>query len=342
MPFLIGSALAYFLDPVADRIERLGLSRRWATAITSVVTIIVMATLIVAVLPVFVRQMVELVTLFPEIVATLDETLTILINSIVPGLLTDGGLLDSLLASIGDYAGQFGSTLATWLYTFGLETIYVLLILVTIPISMIYMLADWDRLVNTVDRNLPRGHSQEIRRILREIDTVLSGFVRGQVTVCICQATFYSVALMAIGLYYGLVIGIFTGLVSFIPLVGLAVGGLSAIGLALFQFWSDPVWIGAVVAVIILGQVVEDYILVPRLVGDYIGIHPFLLLMGPGWIWHVVRVFRVVGRCSDNCRCGGPVSLRYQKISWKQPVQGDRRDRINPKIELVLALGSRM
>jgi predicted PurR-regulated permease PerM len=116
---------------------------------------------------------------------------------------------------------------------------------------------------------------------------VLAGFVRGQMTVCLILGTFYAVALMLVGLNFGLLIGLFAGLISFIPFVGSIVGGALSIGVALAQFWGEWVWIGAVAAIFVAGQAIEGNFLTPKLVGDKVGLHPV-------WLMFALSAFGVV------------------------------------------------
>jgi len=139
-------------------------------------------------------------------------------------------------------------------------------------------LMDWDRMVAGIDDYLPRQHRDSIHIIARELDRVLAGFVRGQLTVCLIIGTFYAIALMVVGLNFGLLIGVFAGLISFIPFVGSIMGGLASLGVAAVQFWDDPVWIGVVGVIFALGQVAEGNFLTPKLVGNRVGLHPVWLL----------------------------------------------------------------
>jgi predicted PurR-regulated permease PerM len=125
---------------------------------------------------------------------------------------------------------------------------------------------------------LPLDHAPTIRRLGREIDTVLAGFVRGQVSVCLTLGTFYAMALMAAGLQFGLVVGAIAGAITFIPYVGSIIGGTLAVGLALFQFWGDWVQIGIIAAIFAAGQFFEGNVLTPKLVGKSVGLHPVWLL----------------------------------------------------------------
>jgi len=150
--------------------------------------------------------------------------------------------------------------------------------IVVVPVVAFYLLLDWDRMIASIDGWLPLDHAVTIRELAREVDAVLAGFVRGQLTVAAIQGTFYAVALMLVGLQFGLVVGLAAGMISFIPYVGATLGGLVAIGLALFQFWAEPWWIGVVAAIFVAGQVIEGNFLTPKLVGGSVGLHPVWLL----------------------------------------------------------------
>ena len=150
--------------------------------------------------------------------------------------------------------------------------------IVVVPVVAFYMLLDWDRMISKIDGWLPRDHRPVIRKLADDIDTALAGFVRGQVSVCLILGTFYSVALMAAGLQFGLIVGAIAGLVTFIPYVGALMGGVLAIGLALYQFWGDWLQIGLVAGIFAVGQFLEGNIVTPKLVGKSVGLHPLWLI----------------------------------------------------------------
>ena len=134
-------------------------------------------------------------------------------------------------------------------------------------------------MVAKLDSYLPLDHADTIRELIAETDRVLAGFVRGQLTVCAVLGSFYGIALMAVGLEFGLVVGFLAGALSFIPFVGSIGGGLLSIGLAVFQFWNEPIMIGVVAFVFVFGQLVEQNYLTPKLVGSSVGLHPVWLLL---------------------------------------------------------------
>ncbi len=182
------------------------------------------------------------------------------------------------LASIAEtIQSRGGELLNTLLASFsGIVNLVVLFIIA--PVVAVYLLYDWDNMVARIDALLPRDHAPTIRHLASEINRTLAGFVRGQGTVCIILGAYYAVALMLVGLNFGLVVGFVAGLLTFIPYVGAVVGGVLAIGLALFQFWGDWVWIVVVYAIFQSGQMVEGNFLTPKLVGSSVGLHPVWLL----------------------------------------------------------------
>jgi len=134
-------------------------------------------------------------------------------------------------------------------------------------------------MISHVDSLLPRDHAPVVRRLARDVDRTLASFIRGMGTVCLILGTYYAIALMVVGLQFGLVVGFIAGLVTFIPYLGALIGGALAIGLALFQFWGDWVSIGLVAGIFVIGQVIEGNVLTPKLVGNSVGLHPVWLIL---------------------------------------------------------------
>ena len=274
LPFLVGGAIAYILDPLADRLERIGLPRVLATAIITLVGIVALVVAVWLVIPSLVRQATDLVSAAPEIFATFRTWL----ESRVPDLMEEGSVLRRGLGDLGAMIQSRGGQLAQSLVAGVFGVVNALVFVVVVPVVSFYLLLDWDRMVARIDDLLPREHLGTIRRLAREIDDTLASFVRGQLTVCLILGTFYSVGLMLVGLQFGLVVGAVAGLITFIPYVGAIVGGALAVGLALFQFWGEWLQIGLVAAIFAAGQFLEGNILTPKLVGGSVGLHPVWLL----------------------------------------------------------------
>jgi predicted PurR-regulated permease PerM len=275
LPFLVGGAIAYFMDPVADRLQRLGLSRTAATSVISIVALLVVVLLVLAIIPTLVSQLSALVNSAPEIFQKLQAFLL----ERFPELADSTSTMRQTLADIGAAIQSRGGELAAGLVNSALGVVSIVVFILVVPVVAFYLLLDWDNMVQRIDGLLPRDHAETVRRLAREIDAVLAGFVRGQVSVCLLLGAYYSVALMAAGLQFGLVVGAIAGTITFIPYVGALVGGLLAIGLALFQFWGDWVSISVVAGIFAAGQFIEGNILTPKLVGKSVGLHPVWLLL---------------------------------------------------------------
>jgi len=273
-PFLAGLAIAYFLDPLADKLEALGLSRVWATIIIMLCAILVIILLLVLLVPQLFQQAAALVSAAPDYVQQLQTYLTERFPSLLDQHSSIRQSLDSFVASLRDKTGD----LANALLASAFSIVDALIFIVVAPVVAFYMLLDWDRMVATIDGWVPRDHLETVRQLARDIDKVLAGFVRGQLTVCLILGTFYSIALMLIGLQFGLIVGLVAGLLTFIPYVGSTIGGVLSIGLALYQFWGTPELIAAVAVIFVVGQTVEGNFLTPKLVGSSVELHPVWLM----------------------------------------------------------------
>ena len=200
-----------------------------------------------------------------------------------------------------------------------------LLIIVVVPVVTFYLLLDWDAMVERIDDLLPREHAPTIRALMRESDDRLAAFIRGQGLVCLILGTYYAVALIAVGLNFGLVVGAVAGALTFIPYVGALVGGVLAIGLALFQFWGDWVWVVAVWAIFQSGQFVEGNFLTPKLVGERVGVHPVWLHLRAGGLRGAVRLR---GRAGGGAGGGGDRrarAVRHRQVQAEPPLPGQSR-----------------
>ncbi len=274
LPFVLGAAIAYFLDPVADRLEALGCSRAIATAIITISALMIFVVLALLVIPTLVSQTAQLISTAPDMASRLQAVLT----ERFPDLGDANSTIRRSLSSIAEtIQSRGGEVLNTVLSSFS-GVVNAIVIFVIVPVVAFYMLYDWDNMVAKVDNLLPRDHAPTIRRLASEIDRALAGFIRGQGTVCLILGAYYAIALMAVGLNFGLVVGFVAGALTFIPYVGALVGGVLALGLALFQFWGDWIWIILVWAIFQSGQFVEGNILTPRLVGQSVGLHPVWLI----------------------------------------------------------------
>ncbi len=274
LPFILGGALAYLLDPLADRLERVGLSRAMAVAVISLVTLLMIVLLFLLVIPTLVQQTRELIDIAPELFTRFQSWLT----TRFPELLDADSTVRRQLLVIGDAIQARGAELVNGIVSSAFSVISVVLLVVIVPVVTIYLLLDWDGMIARIDDLLPREHAPVIRTLATEIDRTLASFLRGQGAVCLILGAFYGISLMLAGLNFGLLVGVFAGLVTFIPYLGALLGGILAVGLALFHFWGDWVSIGIVAGIFAVGQFVEGNILSPKLVGGSVGLHPVTLI----------------------------------------------------------------
>ncbi|MCW5695406.1 MAG: AI-2E family transporter [Bauldia sp.] len=279
LPFVAGMALAYLLDPVADWFERRGFSRLAATLIILVLFLILFVILLVALVPALINQLFGLIERLPELVGQLQEMIRPLLEGeLAQSLGIDSEQVRSSLFSFVDEGASWMLTILGSIWNGGVALVAILSLLVVTPVVAFYLLYDWDRMIARVDSWLPREHAPTIRELGGQMSRAIAGFVRGQGLVCLILAVFYSVALVAIGLNFGLLIGLGAGLLSFIPFVGTLVGFVASVGVAAVQFWPDWVWIAVTAGIFIIGQVLEGYFLQPRLVGNSVGLHPVWLM----------------------------------------------------------------
>lgn len=274
LPFVIGMAVAYFLDPVADKLERWGLSRTLATTLLTVAFLVVVFLAIAFLLPVLQRQLVDFLGNLPGYFQTIRAWAQPAIEGWMRRL--DPEDVQRIENAVGAFSGraiQYVLGLVGNIWAGGMALVGFLGVLFITPVVTFYLLRDWDSLIKRVDSWLPVRQAETIRAQARQIDETLAGFVRGQGMVCLILAAYYGATLSIAGLEFGLVVGIAAGLISFVPYVG-SVGGLAvAVGLALLQF--DEAWrIGVVAAIFGIGQALEGMVLTPKLVGDRVRLHP--------------------------------------------------------------------
>ncbi|MEL6516942.1 MAG: AI-2E family transporter [Pseudomonadota bacterium] len=274
LPFVLGGAIAYCLDPIADRLERVGLSRMVATILITFFALLIFVVMALLVIPTLVEQAIELVNVAPQLVQNLQMFLT----ERFPQLADTESTMRKSLQDFIDTLQARGGELVNTVLTGAMSFLNVIVLVVLVPVVTFYLLLDWDKLVARIDSLLPRDHAPTVRAIAGDIDKTLASFIRGQGTVCVILGTYYAAGLMLVGLQFGLVVGFIAGLITFIPYVGAIFGGALAIGLALFQFWGEWGWIAAVAAIFMVGQFIEGNILTPNLVGQSVGLHPVWLI----------------------------------------------------------------
>lgn len=284
LPFVAGMGVAYFLDPVCDRLEKWGCSRTLATTLVTVAFALLIIMGFLVIVPVLIEQLTNFIRDLPSLIERAHQRLLPLylqfqLRFDLPALDDLGTMLSNRL---GGALGFIGETLQG-VVSGGAALANLLSLLFITPVVTFYLLRDWDLLVARIDTLLPRDHAQIIREQMKAIDTTMAGFIRGQASVCLALGTYYAVGLMLVGLPFGLVIGMAAGILTFIPYVGSLSGFVisMAVALASFPDWHGP---SIVAGIFITGQILEGNFLTPKLVGDRVGLHPvwiiFALLAG--------------------------------------------------------------
>ncbi|RKK00998.1 AI-2E family transporter [Pseudoroseomonas wenyumeiae] len=273
-PFVLAGCIAYFLDPVATRMNRLGLPRGVA-ALLLVAGLMAAALLALLLLyPLLIAQVGTLLARLPNYVAgigsAIQEGMAALEKRFGPEVM-DTRLRDLAVSQVGAILSFMG-TAATRVIGGGYALLSVFTLVVVTPVVGFYLLRDWPRIMRRIESWLPRRYARTLRQLAQETDRVLSAWLRGQLLCCALLCVYYAIGLSAVGLELGLILGLTSGVLSFIPYVGSMTGLGTALLLALGQFgtWEG---VGMVAAVFVTGQIVEGYIIYPRLLGHRVELH---------------------------------------------------------------------
>ncbi|MDM7481437.1 MAG: AI-2E family transporter [Halomonas sp.] len=278
MPFIAGLILAYLADPLTNYFQRLGLKRVWAVSSVFLILLLVLAISLLILIPLVIQQIKQLGEMVPGVFDWVKNYLAPQVqewtgydlrselDNVQETLAENWRDAGSYLAQALGQIGRSGMAFATWVT-------YVALI----PVVTFYLLLDWNRLLNNLIDLIPRHWVDDATRLAKRCDEVLAAFLRGQLLVMLCLGVIYAVGLTLMGLNFGLLIGVISGLVSMVPFLGFIVGLSSALVVALFQFDSWWALLG-VLGVFSLGQVIESVVLQPKLLGDKIGLHPVAVI----------------------------------------------------------------
>jgi predicted PurR-regulated permease PerM len=278
MPFLIGAAAAYLLDPVVVWLQRFGWSRALSTTVICIVFAGVVAGVVFVIAPLLYEQIVTLIGALPELMSRAIAILQSSLHKFTARLSPEQ--YEKIQETVGSHAGEALSWLASLFggaWRGGLAVISIISLVFITPLVTFYLMRDWPKVVASIDRCLPRNQAGTIRAVLADIDRALAGFIRGQAFVCLFLGVAYTIALTIAGLQFALLLGILIGVLAVIPIVGTAIGAAACISLAIIQFgtWEGVLTIAAIFAVI---QAFEGNILQPKLVGDRVGLHPLWIV----------------------------------------------------------------
>jgi predicted PurR-regulated permease PerM len=279
LPFVAAIVGAYFLSPLADRLQARGLPRALAAVVIVGVAAVLVALALVILVPILVEQVRQLVTALPEE----TERFKALIERygrewLGPGFPSFQTALDKAIA---DQSQNWAATVAAIMasvWSRGLALVNFASLLLITPVVVFYLLVDWHPMLERLDDALPRDHAATIRRLASEINAAVAAFIRGQGTICLVLGLYYAAGLSWAGVPYGLLVGLTTGLLAFVPIIGWVVGLVTAASLAMVQSWPDLGPLIKAVAVLVSGIAIDTAFLSPRFVGQKVGLHPVWLI----------------------------------------------------------------
>lgn len=285
LPFVVGIVVAYFLDPLVNRITRSNkISRGIATALVLFLFILILLPLLVLLGGIAVSEISDFIAHIPEYVENFGEKIKYFIQRLqeyFPALVLEN--------KTNILAGKWGESLKPMVMVMqkiianGFALVNLISLLLISPVVAFYMLRDWHSFTGKIIDLIPQKHKQNVIDGMRAVDRIISGYLRGQALVCVALGSFYSFGLWLVDLKLGILVGFIAGLISFIPYVGSISGFLMAMVLVVSQYGTLPK-IFEVVAVFLCGQFLEGNFLTPKLVGENIGLHPvwvmFALLAG--------------------------------------------------------------
>jgi len=278
-PFLAAAILAYIFNPLVSRLEEKGVPRAIGTVAAVLLLIFAVALLLVIVLPLFYKEVAQLTQLIPGFIEHLKSKVVPWVNTKlgIEIALDPSSFRQFMQENLSD-AGGIAKRVFAGVGSGGLAVVGLLVNLALIPIVFFYVLRDWPILLNNVDELIPRRYHVSVTEFAAEIDAVLSEFLRGQLLVMVIMSVFYVVGLWAVGLKFSLPVGLITGLLVFVPYLGVGLGMVLGTIAAVMQFDDAIYGVAVVWAVFGAGQVIESFFVTPKYVGERIGLHPLAVI----------------------------------------------------------------
>lgn len=304
LPFVLGAAIAYLLDPFVERLDEWGVNRSLSTIIMLVTCLLVVSSVFVLLIPALYNELQALITAMPGYIESLKTLAAPYIEIIKEktGLKSQEDLL-AILFEQKAAAFKASDTFISGLAAGGNSVISMLSILALTPLSAFFFIREWPKIMSFLESLLPRTHEKTLKTLFTKMHEIVSGFIRGQLMVAFFLAIFYAIALTLAGLEYGVIIGLSAGLLSIIPMLG-AIGGLIAATATAWLTTFELGYTGIIALIFVFGQIVEGNFLTPKLVGDQVGLHPLWVifavmaggaLMGLAGMFLAVPVAAIIG-----------------------------------------------
>jgi predicted PurR-regulated permease PerM len=295
-PFVVAAVLAYALNPLVDRLVRSGLARFLAVLLVETVFILAVLGVVLLIIPILAKELPQVREQLPDLLEKLNANLQPLLKQVGVDFSLDIASIKQLVLNyVSSNAEESWATLLSSLKLGSSVALQVLGNLILIPVALFYMLMSWRKLVASATTLIPRRLHPTFDSFVTETDDVLGQYLRGQLLVMVLLAVYYALGLRLFGLELALPIGVFTGLAVFVPYVGFGLGLLLATTAGLLQFASTGPLLALIMVAVVygLGQLIESFVLTPRLVGERIGLHPLAVifaLMAFGQVFGFVGV----------------------------------------------------
>jgi predicted PurR-regulated permease PerM len=276
LPFVAAAALSYVLVPLADRLERLGINRTVAALMIVGLIVVVLVALVVLLVPVLLQQGAALIAHIPGYFKRVQELIVDPNFPWLHWLISDDSkdTMSGFVSKAAAYLLDVGYSL----WTGGRALISFASVLIVMPVVTFYLICDWQPMLEIIDSWVPVRQRETVRQLARDINDVISAFLRGQLGVCVVLGVYYAIALMLVGLDFALLIGLLAGLITFVPYIGSMTGLMVAASVAVAQFWPDWKRVAIVIAIFLVGQFLEGNVVSPKFVGEKVGLHPVWLI----------------------------------------------------------------
>jgi predicted PurR-regulated permease PerM len=284
---LLAAAVAYLTRPLVLKMEAYKIRRTITVTFVFMLVAGVAVLLGVFLIPLLIEQIRDFVIELPLIAKSFLQSLSeIMIKWKIPIQLNLEDLASYLVTNFQDILRNFSmpvfSSLGSVL-TSTLSALLWVLNLFLLPVFFFFIVLDYEKIMSFLRTLIPPTSLERVEGYAERFDRVLSGYLRGQLIVCVCLGTIYSVGLSAIGIRFGFLIGLLAGVLSIVPYVGFATGLLGAVGLALAYSVSLQVY-GGIALVFAVAQLTDGLFLTPRLVGNRVGLStlPTMLVLIAG------------------------------------------------------------
>lgn len=276
LPFVIGMAVAYLLNPWVNQLGREGLGRASAALLLLLTFLVVVAAALMLVVPALIRELNDLIRMLPYYWDKLVDLISPYISfgqENENGEIVPGKDIPTLIKENASSAAGIGKNIAGVLAAGGAVLTTILGVMVIAPIAAFFMVKDWPNILGWAQDLIPPKHRAVVLDLFYRMDRKIAGFVRGQLLVAVTLGAGYAIALSLIGLNYGLLIGLTAGILNLVPLLGSTMGLLIGVFVAWFQT-GDWQFTGLIAFVFIAGQLIEGNFLTPKVLGDSVGMHP--------------------------------------------------------------------